>query len=84
MILQSTPEAEAVIEPKLINDPEPVFMSEVITSGIELILDPEPIPVVSAEPEQDMVSELSIDTEPVLKSEPKQIDFFSWLASLFS
>ena len=84
VVLQSTPEPEAVIEPQLINDPEPVFMSEVITSSIELVLDPEPIPIVSAEPEQDMVSELAIDTEPVLKSEPKQTDFFSWLASLFS
>ena len=43
VVLQSTPEPEAVIEPQLINDPEPVFMSEVITSSIELVLDPEPV-----------------------------------------
>ena len=83
VILQSTPEADVVIEPELVSDPEPVFMSDAITS-LELILDPEPIPTVSAEPEQDMVSELVSDPEPVLKSEPKQKDFFSWLASLFS
>ena len=57
VILQSTPEADVVIEPELVSDPEPVFMSDTITS-LELILDPEPIPAVSAEPEQDMVSEL--------------------------
>ena len=74
---------DVVIEPELVSDPEPVFMSDAITS-LELILDPEPIPAVSAEPEQDMVSELVSDPEPVLKSEPKQKDFFSWLASLFS
>jgi len=83
VILQSTPEADVVIEPELVSDPEPVFMSDAITS-LELILDPEPLPAVSAEPEQDMTSELAIDLEPVLKSEPKQKDFFSWLASLFS
>ena len=83
VILQSTPEVDVVVEPELVSDPEPAFMSDAITS-LELILDPEPIPTVSAEPEQDMVSELSIDPEPVLKSEPKQKDFFSWLASLFS
>jgi len=83
VILQSTPEADVVVEPELVSDPEPAFMSDAITS-LEIILDPEPIPTVSAEPEQDMVSELAIDPEPVLKSEPKQKDFFSWLASLFS
>ena len=83
VILQSTPEADVVVEPELVSDPEPAFMSDAITS-LEIILDPEPIPTVSAEPEQDMVSELAIDPEPVLGSEPKQKDFFSWLASLFS
>ena len=83
VILQSTPEVDVVVEPELVSDPEPAFMSDAITS-LELILDPEPIPTVSAEPEQDMVSELAIDPEPVLGSEPKQKDFFSWLASLFS
>ena len=83
VILQSTPEVDVVVEPELVSDPEPAFMSDAITS-LEIILDPEPIPTVSAEPEQDMVSELAIDPEPVLGSEPKQKDFFSWLASLFS
>jgi len=83
VILQSTPEVDVVVEPELVSDPEPTFMSDAITS-LEIILDPEPIPTVSAEPEQDMVSELAIDPEPVLGSEPKQKDFFSWLASLFS
>ena len=65
VILQSTPEVDVVVEPELVSDPEPAFMSDAITS-LELILDPEPIPTVSAEPEQDMGSELSIDPEPVL------------------
>ena len=81
VIIQNAPEPEVVVEPKLVNDPEPVFMSDAITS-LEIILDPEPIPAVSAEP--DMASELAVDPEPILKSEPKQKDFFSWLASLFS
>ena len=83
VIIQSTPEPEAVVQPKLVNDPEPAFMSNAISS-LDFVLDPEPLPAVSAQPEQDMASELSIDPEPVLKSEPKQKDFFSWLASLFS
>ena len=83
VIIQSTPEPEAVVQPKLVNDPEPAFMSNAISS-LDFVLDPEPLPAVSAEPEQDMTSELAIDLEPVLKSEPKQKDFFSWLASLFS
>jgi hypothetical protein len=83
VILQSTPEPESVVEPKLVIDPEPVFMSDAITS-LDFVLDPEPLPIVSAEPEQDIASELAIDPEPVLKSETKQKDFFSWLASLFS
>ena len=81
VIIQNAPEPEVVVESKLVNDPEPVFMSDAITS-LEIILDPEPIPAVSAEP--DMASELAVDPEPILKSEPKQKDFFSWLASLFS
>ena len=80
VIIQNAPEP-VVVEPKLVSDPEPVFMSDAITN-LEIILDPEPIPEVSAEP--DMGSELSVDTEPILESEPKQKDFFSWLASLFS
>ena len=83
VIIQAVPEPEAVVEPKLVNDPEPVFMSDTITS-LDLILDPEPIPVASAQPEQNVASELVIDPEPVLNSEPKQQNFFSWLASLFS
>ena len=83
VIIQSTPEPEAVVQPKLVNDPEPAFMSNAISS-LDFVLDPEPLPAVSAEPEQNMTSELAIDLEPVLKSEPKQKDFFSWLASLFS
>jgi hypothetical protein len=58
-------------------------MSNAITS-IELVLDPEPIPTVLAQPEQIVVSESSVDPEPVLKSEPKSKNFFSWFASLFS
>ena len=58
VIIQNAPEPEVVVEPKLVNDPEPVFMSDAITS-LELILDPEPIPAVSAEPEQ-----LQADPEP--------------------
>jgi len=83
VIIQSIPEPEAVVQPKLVSDPEPAFMSNAISS-LDFVLDPEPLPAVSAEPEQDMTSELAIDLEPVLKSEPKQKDFFSWLASLFS
>ena len=47
VIIQNAPEP-VVVEPKLVSDPEPVFMSDVITS-LEIILDPEPIPVVSAQ-----------------------------------
>jgi len=83
VLLQSIPEPQVVVEPKLVSDPEPSLMSDAITS-IELVLDPEPIPTVSAQPEQIVVSESSVDPEPVLKSEPKSKDFFSWFASLFS
>ena len=83
MIIQSIPEPEAVVQPKLVSDPEPVFMSDAISS-LDFVLDPEPLPAVSAQPEQDMALDLAIDPDPVLKSEPKQKDFFSWLASLFS
>ena len=83
VILQSIPEPQVVVEPKLVSDPEPSLMSDAITS-IELVLDPEPIPTVLAQPEQIVVSESSVDPEPVLKSEPKSKDFFSWFASLFS
>ena len=58
VVLQSVPEPEVVIEPELVIDTEPVFMSDVITS-LEIILDPEPIPIVSAQPEQ-----LQADPEP--------------------
>ena len=58
VVLQSAPVPEVVIEPELVIDTEPVFMSDVITS-LEIILDPEPIPVVSAQPEQ-----LQADPEP--------------------
>jgi len=81
--LQSIPEPQVVVEPKLVSDPEPSLMSDAITS-IELVLDPEPIPTVLAQPEQIVVSEPFVDPEPVLKSEPKSNDFFSWFASLFS
>jgi len=83
VILQSIPEPQVVVEPKLVSDPEPSLMSDAITS-IELVLDPEPIPTVLAQPEQIVVSEPFVDPEPVLKSEPKSNDFFSWFASLFS
>ena len=82
-MLQSTPESKLVVEPMLVSDPEPSLMSDAITS-LELVLDPEPIPVVLAQPEQIMTSESSIDAEPVMKSDPKPNDFFSWLSSLFS
>ena len=83
VIIQSTPEPEAAVQPKLVSDPEPAFMSNAISS-LDFVLDQEPLPAVSAEPEQGIASESAIDPEPVLKSEPKQKDFFSWLASLFS
>ena len=73
VILQSAPEPEVVIEPELVIDTEPAFMSNTITS---LVIDLEPIPSVLAEP--------TVDTEPLIDPEPKQIDFFAWLASLFS
>jgi hypothetical protein len=82
VILQST-ESQLVVEPMLVSDPEPSLMSDAITS-LELVLDPEPIPAVLAQPEQIMTSESSIDAEPVMKSDPKPNDFFSWLSSLFS
>ena len=58
VVLQSAPVPEVVIEPELVIDTEPAFMSDVITS-LEIILDPEPIPIVSAQPEQ-----LQADPEP--------------------
>ena len=73
VILQSAPVPEVVIEPELVIDTEPAFMSKTITS---LVIDLEPIPSVLAEP--------TVDTEPLIDPEPKQIDFFAWLASLFS
>jgi hypothetical protein len=82
VILQSTPESQ-LVEPMLVSDPEPSLMSDAITS-LELVLDPEPIPIVLAQPEQIITSESSIDPEPVMKSDPKPNDFFSWLSSLFS
>ena len=73
VILQSAPVPEAVIEPELVIDTEPAFMSNTITS---LVIDLEPIPSVLAEP--------TVDTEPLIDPEPKQLDFFAWLNSLFS
>jgi hypothetical protein len=73
VILQSAPEPEVVIEPELVIDTEPAFMSNTITS---LVIDLEPIPSVLAEP--------TADTEPLIDPEPKQFDFFAWLDSLFS
>jgi hypothetical protein len=73
VILQSAPEPEVVIEPELVIDTEPAFMSNTITS---LVIDLEPIPSVLAEP--------TVDTEPLIDPEPKQFDFFAWLDSLFS
>jgi len=73
VILQSAPVPEAVIEPELVIDTEPAFMSNTITS---LVMDLEPIPSVLAEP--------TVDTEPLIDPEPKQLDFFAWLGSLFS
>ena len=64
---------EAVIEPELVVDTEPSFMSDAITS---VVIDLEPIPSVQAEP--------TVDTEPVFDPEPNQFDFFAWLNSLFS
>jgi len=73
VILQSVPVPEVVIEPELVIDTEPAFMSNTITS---LVIDLEPIPAVLAEP--------TVDTEPLIDPEPKQLDFFAWLGSLFS
>ena len=73
VVLQSVPEPEAVIEPELVIDTEPAFLSDAITS---VVIDLEPIPSVLAEP--------TVDTEPLIDPEPKQLDFFAWLNSLFS
>ena len=73
VILQSIPVPEVVIEPELVVDTEPASMSNTITS---LVIDLEPIPAVLAEP--------TVDTEPLIDPEPKQLDFFAWLGSLFS
>jgi hypothetical protein len=73
VVLQSAPVPEVVVEPELVIDTEPAFMSDVITS---IVIDLEPIPAVLAES--------TVDTEPLIDPEPKQIDFFAWLASLFS
>ena len=73
VVLQSVPVPEAVIEPELVIDTEPAFLSDAITS---VVIDLEPIPSVQAEP--------TVDTEPLIDPEPKQFDFFAWLDSLFS
>jgi hypothetical protein len=73
VVLQSAPVPEVVVEPELVIDTEPAFMSNTITS---LVIDLEPIPSVLAEP--------TVDTEPLIDPEPKQFDFFAWLDSLFS
>ena len=73
VVLQSAPVPEVVIEPELVVDTEPASMSNTITS---LVIDLEPIPSVLAEP--------TVDTEPLIDPEPKQLDFFAWLGSLFS
>jgi hypothetical protein len=73
VVLQSIPVPEVVIEPELVIDTEPAFTSNTITS---LVIDLEPIPSVLAEP--------TVDTEPLIDPEPKQLDFFAWLNSLFS
>ena len=73
VVLQSAPEPEVVIEPELVVDVEPTFVSDIITS---VVIDLEPIPDVLADP--------TVDTEPLVDPEPKQFDFFAWLNSLFS
>ncbi|MDP6771878.1 MAG: hypothetical protein QF704_14350, partial [Anaerolineales bacterium] len=73
VVLQSVPEPEVVIEPELVVDVEPTFVSDIITS---VVIDLEPIPDVLADP--------TVDTEPLVDPEPKQFDFFAWLNSLFS
>ena len=73
VILQSVPVPEVVIESELVVDTEPASISNIITS---LVIDLEPIPAVLAES--------TVDTEPLIDPEPKQLDFFAWLGSLFS